>query len=131
MTREEFAKVMRDKAYNERVGKVYGDFEVVDIRWDDESKKQVWTMRCTHCGKEREIKSWQNYTNGRVGHCKNCDRVDNTLIGCRNGGFKVNRSWVDDNDALWVEMECERCGNLIKAGYWEYVNQKKRCNCGR
>lgn len=40
-----------DGFYKERIGKVYGDFEVIDVQPADDMRngaKQIWTLKCVH-----------------------------------------------------------------------------------
>lgn len=115
MTREEFARQTRERAYAERIGKVYGDFEVVSIRWDEEKKKQEWELRCTHCGITRKTTAWGNYTNGKVGHCKNCSsKTKAKIIGTTINGWEITRAVctekVGESYKYDVEMVCGKCG---------------------
>jgi hypothetical protein len=62
---------IQEQAYSDRVGKIYGDFEVVDVAYDWEKRKQLWTMRCTLCGEIRKTYNGREYAKGKnSGTCK-------------------------------------------------------------
>lgn len=62
-----------DGFYKERIGKVYGDFEVIDVQPADDmrnSAKQIWTLKCVHCGAIRTTRNGKDYVTGKnSGHC--------------------------------------------------------------
>lgn len=49
----------REKSRRERIGKIYGDFEVIDVTF--ECKKQIWVMKCLKCGEEKTIKNGREF----------------------------------------------------------------------
>lgn len=57
--------------YADRVGKVYGCFKVVKVEYDNERKKQCWTLRCQLCGYEKITYEGRDFVKGKnKGHCK-------------------------------------------------------------
>lgn len=56
---------LQDKWYAERIGKRYGDLEVLDVSYDWEKHKQLWHMRCVLCGKERWTYNGNEYQKGK------------------------------------------------------------------
>lgn len=62
-----------DGFYKERIGKRYGDFEVIDVQPADDmrnSAKQIWTLKCVHCGAIRTTRNGKDYVTGKnSGHC--------------------------------------------------------------
>ena len=60
--------------YQDRVGKVYGMFEVIDVKYDKEQRRQKWTMRCINCGFIKVTYNGKDYVKGKnQGTCK-CQR---------------------------------------------------------
>ena len=45
-----YTEQIQQSFYNQRIGTVYGCFEVTDVEYDPEQKRQLWTLRCVHCG---------------------------------------------------------------------------------
>ena len=43
----------QNEHYKNRIGKVYGDFEVVDVEYDYTRRLQKWTLKCVNCGDEK------------------------------------------------------------------------------
>ena len=37
---------MQDQFYSDRVGKVYGDFEVTRVWYDWDARRQMWELTC-------------------------------------------------------------------------------------
>ena len=62
-----------DGFYKERIGKRYGDFEVIDVQPANDirnSAKQIWTLKCVHCGAIRTTRNGKDYVTGKnSGHC--------------------------------------------------------------
>lgn len=52
---------------------MYGDFEVIDVQPADDmrnSAKQIWTLKCVHCGAIRTTRNGKDYVTGKnSGHC--------------------------------------------------------------
>lgn len=70
-TEKELAK--NESYYAERIGKVYGDYEVTNVTYDWERRCQIWEMRCIKCGDTRITRNGKEYVKGRVkGLCKKC-----------------------------------------------------------
>lgn len=76
MNSKEQMEAYQQRYYSERRGKVYGDYEVVDVWWDEETKTQVWRMRCIHCGNERVTRNGKEYTKKKrlKGVCPVCKK---------------------------------------------------------
>ena len=69
-----FQDVQRQIGYAERIGKVYGCFEVIDVQYHESTGKQKWTLRCVHCGALKTTLNGRDYVKGRnSGLCK-CQR---------------------------------------------------------
>lgn len=68
-----YQDIQRQTYYAERIGKVYGCFEVVKVELDPNTRKQLWTMKCIHCGAIRTTENGRDYVKGRnpgVCRCK-------------------------------------------------------------
>lgn len=70
-----YQEVQRQTYYSQRIGKIYGCFEVIAVEHDGATDKQLWTLRCIHCGKVKYTRNGRDYVKGRnSGICK-CQRV--------------------------------------------------------
>lgn len=62
---------LQSECYAERIGKRYGDLEVVGVEYDWETRKQLWHMKCVLCGQERKTYNGNEYVKGKnSGICK-------------------------------------------------------------
>ena len=67
----DYVTTMQEMFYQNRIGNVYGCFEVIDIQFDPEIRKQVWTMKCIHCGMIKVTHNGKDYVKGKNhGICK-------------------------------------------------------------
>ena len=48
----QMSELNKEKSRQDRMGKVYGDYVVVDVSFG-EGNKQIWEMKCTKCGKQK------------------------------------------------------------------------------
>jgi restriction system protein len=55
--------------YAERIGKIYGDFEVIHVEYDWSRRRQKWTLKCTKCGAIKDTYNSADYVKGRSKHC--------------------------------------------------------------
>ncbi len=111
-------KAYMQSYYNERIGKQYGMFVVTDVEYDEEKKKQIWTMRCNRCGLVKKVRSGRDYINGKnKGLCEcvknqKSQRVETEdLYDSRYFG-KVLRDWkiiTGERGKGWL-CECVACG---------------------
>lgn len=70
-----YQDAQRKAYYSQRIGKVYGCFEVTNVEYDEASGKQLWTMQCVHCGRIRYTRNGRDYVKGKnPGTCK-CQRT--------------------------------------------------------
>ncbi len=77
----DYIKDMQSMFYSDRIGKVYGCFEVVKVEYDSELRKQCWTLRCQHCGLEKTTNEGRDYVKGKnKGNCT-----------CRGRNWNKNR----------------------------------------
>lgn len=71
----EYLQVAQEMFYQARVGTIYGCFRVEKVEYDWEKHWQVWTMRCIHCGFEKQTHNGKDYVKGKnKGTCR-CQRV--------------------------------------------------------
>lgn len=112
------------KAYQERVGKVYGIWEVVNVEYDESSyNKQLWTIRCTKCGKIKKVKYGKELIKGRTGNfCECMSKSNQPKAKALSYGEKVNkhigeiyRNWkvIGWQDGKGLEVECIHCGRRL------------------
>ena len=66
-----YTEQMQKSFYADRIGTVYGCFEVTDVKYDMEQKRQLWTLRCVHCGLVKQTYNGKDYVKGKNhGICK-------------------------------------------------------------
>ena len=66
-----YTEQMQKSFYADRIGTVYGCFEVTDVKYDMELKRQVGTLRCVHCGLVKQTYNGKDYAKGKNhGICK-------------------------------------------------------------
>lgn len=66
-----YTEQIQQSFYNQRIGTVYGCFEVTDVEYDPEQKRQLWTLRCVHCGLVKQTYNGKDYAKGKNhGICK-------------------------------------------------------------
>lgn len=56
---------MQDQFYSDRIGKVYGDFEVTRVWYDWETHKQMWELTCQKCGRKKVTHNGKDYAKGK------------------------------------------------------------------
>lgn len=75
-----YLETMQEMFYEERKGKVYGNWEVIKVEYDKERKKQLWTLRCVKCGREKQTYWGKDLAKGKnKGTCK-CDVIERQRI---------------------------------------------------
>ena len=66
-----YTEQMQKSFYADRIGTVYGCFEVTDVKYDTDQKRQLWTLRCIHCGLVKQTYNGKDYAKGKNhGICK-------------------------------------------------------------
>lgn len=66
-----YTEKVQQMFYDQRVGKVYGCFEVIQVEYDNDRKQQLWTLRCIHCGLVKTTYNGKDYVKGKNhGICK-------------------------------------------------------------
>ena len=66
-----YTEQMQKSFYADRIGIVYGCFEVTDVKYDTDQKRQLWTLRCVHCGFVKQTYNGKDYAKGKNhGICK-------------------------------------------------------------
>lgn len=66
-----YTEQMQKSFYADRIGTVYGCFEVTDVKYDSEQKRQLWTLRCVYCGLVKQTYNGKDYAKGKNhGICK-------------------------------------------------------------
>lgn len=137
---------MQSQCYNERLGKIYGDFKVIDVWYDWQTRKQMWKLQCTKCGKTKITHNGQDYVKGKnKGNCtcgkdlvkvlrnsekikKDSDCTDVSRIKSRKQPpctcKSVANNWADP---IWVD---QRFGHLVIQEYVGNATVSCVCDCG-
>ena len=116
---------MQQDCYQKRVGTVYGDFKVIDVWYDWDTRKQMWKLECIKCGKIKVTHNGRDYRKGKNRGICTCeseklkaqkflekqkeldDRPDNPKwFGCVIGNWKVIEYTMGKG---WL-VECMLCG---------------------
>ena len=115
--------------YARRVGTIYGDFEVIKVEYDEQARKQIWTLRCTKCGSIRITRNGHDYQKGRnTGICGNCRRIAQKNRKKEKDVARKTIEYERGNDARWFGKEINGWEVL---GYESGKGWKVRClSCG-
>lgn len=71
----DYIQTEQEMFYQARVGKKYGCFEVTSVEYDKDNRRQVWTLKCVHCGFVKKTHNGKDYVKGKnKGNCK-CQAV--------------------------------------------------------
>ena len=73
---------MQDQFYSDRVGKVYGDFEVTRVWYDWDARRQMWELTCQKCGRKKITHNRKNHILGRF------DRKEDAIAARKAGEIK-------------------------------------------
>ena len=127
---------MQKSFYMDRIGKVYGMFEVIDVEYDKEKRRQKWTMKCVNCGFVKTTYNGKDYVKGKnAGTCK-CQRPivekkpkkerPETHVGEIHGTWKI----IFYKKGNGYRCECTLCGRTS----WQKMkdvlsNSARRCWC--
>lgn len=75
-----YLQAEQEMFYQARVGTIYGCFVVEKVDYDWDNHRQVWTLRCVHCGLEKQTHNGKDYVKGKnKGICK-CQRVKSAPV---------------------------------------------------
>lgn len=133
----------RQEAYKNRIGKVYGMFEVIKVETDETSSRgQKWTMRCVKCGKIRITRSGNDYVKGKCGsHCSCMNKANQPKAIKERIPYsekmkihygKIYRSWrvIEYKDGQGMEVECVNCGRrVLKPATQVLKGTASKCVC--
>ena len=123
----------QENFYEERIGKIYGMFEVVSVEYDESIRKQRWIMKCTSCGELRETVNGKDYVKGRnSGRCRCTNKPKetkpqfdpHTLVGTVIGNWTVEKYAFGTG----LYCKCNKCGNYAWNGVKPMMKGKEvRC----
>lgn len=132
-------KKMQESFYNDRVGKVYGMYEVVKVEYDEEKRKQTWTMRCVNCGNEKITHNGKDYVKGRNGKTCSCMFTQKNIKNTEKENYYTEK-YVGQTYEKWrvlsVERgrgwlcECVSCGRQVwKPARQVFERKASKCLC--
>jgi hypothetical protein len=113
-----YNEVQQKVYYRERVGKVYGCFEVVSVEYDKKLHRQLWTMKCVHCGTVKKTYNGKDYAKGKnKGICK-CQRAQKPVF---EKPKKIKRPSAENHPlhTRWESMK-RRCYDPKDKDYINY-----------
>ena len=97
------------ECYAKRIGKVYGEMEVIDVEYDKEERHQVWTLQCVTCGYIRVVNNPKNYYNGFS--CKQCRKnrgEQKRLLMSKPSVFEERATHVGETYGSWEILDIEK-----------------------
>ena len=107
---------MQKSFYMDRIGKVYGMFEVIDVEYDKEKRRQKWTMKCVNCGFVKTTYNGKDYVKGKnAGTCK-CQRPKKELKPIKDvpqnhvGEIHNNKEILFYKKGVGYRCKCTLCG---------------------
>lgn len=114
----QYLQAEQEMFYQARVGTIYGCFMVEKVDYDWEKHRQTWTLRCVHCGFEKQTHNGKDYVKGKnKGTCK-CQRVKNAPVKIVE---KQKKPRQRDHELYrrWVGMK-RRCNSENNKDYHNY-----------
>lgn len=102
---KDYIRRRQREAYMKNIGKVFGDYRVVRIAYDEKNRCQVWKMQCTHCGRYWCTRSPENLKSGKSGRCycmreKRKAERRNAALSEDNGERQELGAVPDGNDSM-------------------------------
>ena len=130
-------KEMQESFYSERVGKVYGMFEVTSVTYDEQLRKQRWELCCTNCGERKVTYNGKDFVKGKnKGICR-CIKpkkekvVKETFYAEKYYG-KTYGKWeviTGEPGKGWL-CKCVDCGREVwKSAKQTYEGKASKCLC--
>jgi len=113
-------ELRRQKAYQERVGKIYGCWKVIKVEYKKGADKdQVWTVECIHCGKVKTISYCKKLISGKVGRSCECQFVPKPKPLTQKEKYKLCEGQIIDDwkiirydEGQGFLCECVKCGRI-------------------
>lgn len=113
-------EVRRQKAYQERVGKIYGCWKVLKVEYKKGAdKNQVWTVECIHCGKVKTIGYCKKLISGKIGRSCECQFVPKPKPLTQKQQYKLMEGEIIDDwkiirydEGQGFLCECVKCGRI-------------------
>lgn len=116
---------MQDQFYSDRIGKVYGDFEVTRVWYDWETHKQMWELTCQKCGRKKVTHNGKDYAKGKNQGICGCET--RKRIAAEKETARIKRENLPSNPK-WIGQKIG-CWEII--GYKTGFGWKTRCTfCG-
>lgn len=125
---------MQHEFYSERIGKVYGDFKVIDVWYDWGEHKQIWKMECQKCGRLLVTKSGREYAKGRAKGICGCEERAKREILKKEKLEEDEKKQKERNEERLKRMELcgETIGELYVVEYDPHKGFLTRCQkCGK
>jgi hypothetical protein len=136
---------MQDDFYSQRVGTVYGDYKVIAVWYDWETRKQMWKLECMKCGAIKITHNGRDYRKGK--NKGNCECVAEAAKAekerKRQEWYKNcpdNPNWIGQTIGKWTILEheantgwlvkCVDCGRTVYHSPGRIRGEKPvRCMC--
>lgn len=117
-------KETQNKHYKNRIGKIYGDFQVVDVEYDYTRRLQKWTLKCLNCGDEKITYNGKDYVKGRSKYC-HCHYEKIAEEKKKKNPPKEKRPPY--SDALWVGKEINGMRVVEYSGRSSFLTECVKC----
>lgn len=97
---------MQDQFYSDRVGKVYGDFEVTRVWYDWDARRQMWELTCKKCGRKKITHNGKDYAKGKNHGICGCETRERIELEKENARIKrenapSNPKWIGKRIGCW------------------------------
>lgn len=140
---------MQSEFYKDRIGKVYGDYKVIDVWYDWEQHRQMWKLQCQRCGAIKVTKNGREFAKGRVSGtcpCRSRERAQEIAKEKerarqeRIAGTRADPEWIGQvigtlevikyAPGKGLLTRCRECGKEVYHDASELSREKPiRCRC--
>lgn len=136
---------LQAECYGDRIGKVYGDYKVIDVWYDWEQHRQMWKLQCQRCGEIKVTKNGKDYAKGKNSgtcRCRARERAEEQERARRERakGKSSDPAWIGKvfgtievisyTRGKGLLTRCRECGKEVYRSIGELNREKPVvCNC--
>lgn len=135
----DYNEQVREEAYKQRIGKVYGVWKVIGVEYAQGSyNKQEWTVQCVKCGRVKKIKYGKELVKGRTGNWCTCMKKKRTKEPAPSYEDKM-QAYVGKTYGRWrvlgyeahkgMLVECLDCGRRCYHPATKVFENRTQCTC--
>lgn len=119
----EYVEQQQEEHYKNRIGKTYGDYEVIDVSYDADNRRQEWTLRCKKCGNTIITHNGKDFAKGKnKGNCQACkEAARKAKAAAEKKAREESAPKIPKKQKGWTVLDhvkykgyrcrCEKCGN--------------------